>query len=137
MALVSDFTVIQGNADHLVGDPATLWEQNFNVWGYKEGSQAMLIFMVKGLTYATEGVDVKINNKVVGQIFPYRWPTKEMRNAAASHYYTQIINIGGDALTPGKNELQIEAIGFPEESGSNKFDNFEIRDLMCFFQQAV
>jgi len=135
MAVVSDFEVIQGDVDKRIGDGATLWEKNFNTGARLSNQNAVLMFMVKGLTYATKGVDVKVNDKSVGQIFPYRWPTQQLRDADADHWYTQIINVGGNMLNDGMNELQIQAIGFPEATGTNKFDDFSIRDVVCFYKQ--
>jgi hypothetical protein len=137
MPIVSDFTVIQGDQSRRLGDGATLWEKNFNTGGRRSSGQAILMLMVKGLTYATEGVDVKINNRSVGKIFPYRWPTQELRNADAAHWYTQIINVGGSNLNNGSNELQLQAIGFPEATGTNQFDDFSVRDVVCFFNQSA
>ena len=135
MARVIDMIVIQGDVNRRIGDGALLWEKTFETGG-AVGSQAILTLMVKGLTYAEQPVNVKINNQVVGQIFPQRWPTAQLRDAAAEHWTTQTINIGGGVLkNSGSNELQIEAVGFPEATGTNAFDNFYLRDVVCFFQQ--
>jgi hypothetical protein len=137
MTVVCDFTVIQGDVDRRIGDGATLWEKNFDTGGREAGGNAVLMFMVKGLTYANEPVDVKINNVSVGVIYPYRWPTQELRDADAEHWYTQIINVGGAQLKKVGNELQIQAIGFPGNTPQNIYDDFYIRDVVIFFQQSV
>lgn len=136
MPVLCDFVVIQGDANRRIGDGAILWEKTFNTGGRRSGGQAILMLMVKGLTYATEPVDVKINNKSVGKIFPYRLPTNAERNATADHWHTQIINIGGGILNSRNNELQMVAVGFPESTPSNVFDDFFVRDVVCFFQQS-
>ncbi len=123
MPVLCDFQVIQGDSSRRIGDGAIIWEKTFNTGGRTSGGKAILMLMVKGLTYATEPVDVKINNTSVGKIFPYRWPTKAERDAAANHWHTQIINIGGGILNDGNNELQIEAVSYPEATGSNAFDD--------------
>lgn len=135
MAVLSDFQVIQGDSSRRIGDGAIVWEKNFNTGGRTANGNAVLMLMVKGLTYSTEPVTVKINNKKVGSIFPYRLPTKAERDATAQHWHTQIINIGGGILNSGNNELQMEAVGFPEATGTNAFDDFFVRDVICFFQQ--
>ena len=128
MAVLSDFVVIQGDSNRRVGDGATLWEKNFNTGGRHSGGAAILMFMVKGLTVAEKDVDVKINNTSVGKIFRYN-------GANANHWFTQIINIGSGILNNGNNELQIEAIDY-EGGGSDHFDDFYLRDVVCFFQQS-
>lgn len=135
MPVVCDFELVQGDAARRIGDGATLWEKNFRTPGREANGHAFLIMMVKGLTFATEGVDVKINNTSVGQIFPHRWSTQDLRNDDGNHWHSEIINVGGANLQNGDNELQIEAIGFPEGNSNNLFDDFLVRNVYCFFQQ--
>jgi hypothetical protein len=134
MAIVSDFAVILGDTEVRVGDRATSWEKDFNTGGRVSGN-AVLMLMVKGLTYATKTVDVKINDMTVGQIFPNYWPTKELRDADAEHWYTQIINVTGSMIKDGTNRMKIGAIGFGGSSPANEYDDFYIRDIVIFFQQ--
>ncbi|KYK35271.1 MAG: hypothetical protein AYK18_13195 [Theionarchaea archaeon DG-70] len=76
--------------------------------------------MVKGLTYANSPVNVKINDRVVGQIFPYRYNTTADRDTNAGHWFTQIIRIGkGFLRSSGDNEIQLEAVGILHEMQKN------------------
>ena len=134
---VADFTVIQGDANRRVGDGALLWEKEFRTEKRLGRSPAFLMLMVKGLTYATDAVVVKINNIDVGRIYPDRWHDNVHREAAKNHWSTQIINIGSGVLNNGVNELQLEAVGYPESTATDHFDDFYVRDVICFFKQAA
>ena len=130
MPILCDFTVIQGDAARVIGDDGhRVWEKEFDTGGRRRTGGAILMFMVRGLTSTNADVDVKINNKKVGQIEHYK-------GAPASHWFTQIINVLGSNLNNGKNELQIEAVSFPGAKEGNLFDDFLIRDVVCFFQQS-
>lgn len=128
MPVLSDFAVIQGDASRRIGDGKILWEKYFDTVARHSGGNAILMFMVKGLTVTDTTVDVKINNKSVGKIFNYN-------GADRNHWFTQIINIGGGILKNGQNELQIEAVSYPGASPGDIFDDFFVRDVVCFFQQ--
>lgn len=127
MPVLCDFTVIQGDINKVIGDDGVAqWEETFNTGG--RCGQAVLMFMVKGLTSTTNNVDVKINGKVIGKIYHYN-------GANASHWFTQIINVGKGYLNDGDNLLQIHAVSFPDAESGNIYDDFSIRDVIIFFQQ--
>jgi hypothetical protein len=131
MPVLCDFQVIQGDVSKRIGDGATLWEKSFSTSGRESSGHAILMFMVRGLTSTHQTVKVKINNKEVGEISNYH-------GANSQHWFTQIINVGGNNLRhSGNNELQLEAVSYPEASAANLFDDFEIRDVVCFFQQKA
>lgn len=131
MPVVCDIKVIQGDAARRIGDGGvTLWEKTFNTGGRHAGGEAVLMLMVKGLTSANTDVDVLINNTKVGVIEHYN-------GADSSHWFTQIINIGGGILNNGNNELQIQAVSFPGAGPGNLFDDFFVKDVVCTFQQAA
>ena len=140
MSIVSDFTVIVGDNSKIIGDADLHWEHSFPTNG-AQGS-ALLMLMVSGLTWADpeqqQVVDVKINGQLVGHIYPYRWPTEELRLGAAKHWHTQVINIGAGVLKKsGNNTLELEAVPYPEATGTNAFDDFAVRDVVCFFKQQA
>jgi hypothetical protein len=130
MPVVCDIKVIQGDISKRIGDGSTIWEQNFNTGGRYNGGDAILMFMVKGLTETNSDVNVKINNTKVGVIENYN-------GAKSSHWFTQIINIGGGILRSGDNELQIEAVSWSGATPGNLYDDFSIKDVVCFFQQKA
>lgn len=137
MAVVTDMVVIQGDTDRRIGDGAVLWEQSFRTDNRDANGNAVLMLMVKGLTYADQPVEIKINDIAVGHLFPSRWHDNAHRDAAAEHWSTQIVNVQGRNLRNGDNELQILAAGYPEATGGNAFDDFYVRDVVCFYQQGV
>ncbi len=130
MPVVSDFVVIQGDETKKIGDGATLWEKNFGTGGCKTDEYAFLMLMVKQLSHSTEPVNVKINNKVIGKIFPHL-------GADGEYWFTEIMNIEKGTLKDGSNELQIEAIGHPGSTAGNMYDDFYVRDVICFFKQEA
>jgi hypothetical protein len=131
MPVVSDFVVIQGNPQHIIGDNNIEWEQPFSTGGREPGGLAILTLMVKGLTQAEADVDVQINGESVGTIYRYT-------GANPAHWYSQIINIGPGVLHNGLNTLRLEAVGVAGGGGGgNDFDDFAVRDVVCFFQQEA
>ena len=54
-----------------------------------------------------------------------------------SYWYTQMVAFNGSDLKNGNNEVQIEAVGFPGSRSTNKFDDFQVKDMMCFFHQSA
>ena len=48
-----------------------------------------------------------------------------------------MIAFSGSLLNSGTNTIQIQAVEFPENSEANKFDDFSIKDMFCFFHQAA
>lgn len=130
MPVLCDFVVIQGDDNVVLGDGGVvLWEKNFNTGGRHSGGAAILMLMVSGLTETTSNVPVKINNKTVGNIYNYN-------GAKSGHWFTQIINIGTTVLKDGNNEIQIGAVSWPGAESGNLYDDFAIRDVICFFQQS-
>ena len=129
MAILGDFVVIQGDVVRKIGDGAPLWERNFNTKGRRYYGHAILTLMVKGLTVATSDVDVKINNRKVGVIHRYS-------GAHQQHWFTQIINIQGRYLSRRTNEIQIAAAPWPGARAGDLYDDFFIKDVVCFFQQS-
>lgn len=137
MPVVSDFTLIVGDSSVTIGDSLPVWEKQFNTGGRRSDAPALLIFNVRGLTYANSSVNVKINNTTVGQIHPYSGLTNAERDNTANHWHTQMIAMNGTSLKDGDNEIQIEAVGFPGSTSTNKFDDFNVKDVVCFFHQAT
>lgn len=133
MPVVSDFTVIQGDGRVTLGDSGlTLWEATFGTGGRAANEMAFLIFNVRGLTDTDVDVVVKVNNVDVGTIRRYGG-----NNENSGHWYTQMITVDGSTLISGNNELQIEAVGWPGAEAGNMFDDFDLKDVICFFHQEV
>ena len=137
MPVVCDFTQIIGDEPVKIGDSQPVWEANFDTGGVHQPGWAFLIFNVRGLTYTNVNVNVKINNVVIGQIARYGGSNDAERNERAKYWYTQTITMYGSKLRNGSNEIQIEAVGFPGATNDNKFDDFELKDMMCFFHQKA
>ena len=137
MPVVCDFTQIVGDTPVTIGDAQPVWEATFNSGGRYAAGTAFLIFNVRGLTFTTVNVNVKVNNQVVGQIFRYGGLNNAEKTDNANYWYTQMIAISGSTLKDGNNEIQIEAVGFPGSTNANKFDDFQLKDVICFFHQSA
>ena len=137
MTILADFVVVEGDETHLIGDQLFVWNATFKTDNVHATGSAMLMLMVRGLTQATQDVDVQLNGTRVGTIFRHTGADQE-------HWYTQIINIGSGILRDTNanpqlpNELTLEAVPIMGGGGSgNNFDGFRVRDIICFFQQEV
>jgi hypothetical protein len=135
MTKVSDFVVVLGNNTETIGDDQILWESDrFSTAGRLADGFAFLTFMVKGLTQAASNVDVVIANgdeHLVGRIYRYN-------GANPAHWYTQTIEIGPGVLNNGPNTLRLVAVDIAGGgAGGDDFDDFSVRDIICFFQQEV
>ena len=146
MPLVGDFRLIVEDSPINLGDSNQVWQQNFNTGGRDANTPGFLIFNVRGLTHSDRDVVVSINGTQVGVIHNYRpggsgidttninQPEKWRQSG---HWYTQIIGFTGNQINDGNNTIQIQAVEFPENTSTNRFDDFEIKDLVCFFRQNV
>jgi len=148
MPVVCDFIQIIGDGPVTIGDANTLFEASFNTGGRYGvtgvASAAFLIFNVRGLTHANEDVVVSVNGVEIGTIGHY-FPggpgvntndiddPNKLRHRL--HWYTQLIALTGSQLNDGNNQLRIEAVRFPGNTGGNTFDDFQLKDMMCFFHQ--
>lgn len=130
MPVLCDMKVIQGDAQKLIGDGGTAnWEPKFNTGGRRASGDAILMLMVKGLTNARSDVPVKINGTQVGVI-------ELATGNNANQWFTQIISIGGANLKDGDNELEISAAPASQPGPGNLYDDFILKNVVCFFQQS-
>ena len=130
MALFCDFQVIQGDAVKRLGDGGeTVWRKNFETRG-EPGGMAVLMFMVAGLTVANSDVRIRVNERDVGKIEHYN-------GADARHWFSQIVNIGPNILNDGMNEIEIRAVSWSGATEGDLWDDFFIKDVICFFQQST
>ncbi len=131
MPVVSDFTIIHGvNTGITMGDRGfhPIFETTFNTGGRHGVGHAFITFMIRGLTVATHAPLIRINNVDVGRILPYT-------GANSQHWFTQTINITGAMLNNGNNEFEVHAA--PSERALGTYDDYVLKNIMCFFQQDV
>ena len=131
MAVLCDFEVIHGTSEGVqIGDGGInpVLELSFNTGGRRSSGHAFITFMIKGLTFATEPLAVKVNNQLAGHIFPYV-------GANPDHWFSQTINISGALLNSGDNEFEVPAAVNPSRTGGT-FDDYFLRNVFCFFQQG-
>jgi len=137
MPVHCEFTQIVGDDPVVIGDSKPVWEANFDTEGRKSSGSAFLVFNVRGLALADADVKVKVNNQLVGKIFRHGSFGACAQSGNAEYWHTQMITLSGSMLKDGANEIQIEAIGVVGEKKAASRDDFELKDLMCFFHQAA
>lgn len=145
MPNLCDFTQVVGDRPVNIGDREPLFERTFGTGG-RQRSPAFLIFNVRHLTHSDLNVPVSINGHEVGFIHNYRPGGPDIDRTDGSqpekyrqidHWYTQMIAFPGSQLDRGENTIQIQATQFPENSARNKYDDFQIKDMFCFFHQGA
>jgi hypothetical protein len=137
MPVVSDFIEIVGDGAVTIGDGLPVWEANFNTGGRRSDATAFLIFNVRGLTYASSNVEVKVNNQSIGYLHRYGGLSDADRNETAKHWYTQMISLAGTTLNDGNNEIQIAAVKYSGATATDTFDDFSLKNVFCFFHQEA
>ncbi|MEM7064547.1 MAG: hypothetical protein AAF572_15465 [Cyanobacteria bacterium P01_B01_bin.77] len=146
MPLLCDFTLIVGDSPVTIGDTNPQWEVSFDSGARDANSPAFLIFNVRGLTHSTRDVEVKVNGIEVGRIHNYRPGGADIDRTTINqpeklrqqdHWYTQMIALDGNKLNSrdNSNRINIKAVDFPERRGTNVKDDFQIKDMICFFHQ--
>jgi hypothetical protein len=146
MPVLSDFVLVVGDDPVTIGDGNPTWEATFHTGGRRRDHPALLVFNVRHLTHTKRDVPVRINEMEVGRIHNY-YPggpgvgetnvSDPAKHRQQDHYYTQMIAMNGERLNDGTNEIEIDAVDFPGNSGSNKYDDFNVKDLVCFFHQSA
>ncbi len=142
MPVLSDFTVIQRDSDHenfdnpfTVGDTDGKLVLPFNTGGLHH-APALLSFMVRGLTTSSARVAIKSpttgNNEIqIGRIQPISdaniWRHEQFV------IKTNILNSGSSQA----NTLIIGRVDANSPGPGNLFDDFDIRDIVCFFHQEA
>jgi hypothetical protein len=140
--VLSDFTVIRGDDQKKVGDGAPIWTTTFSTSGRRANSPAFLILNVKGLTHALTPAEVRVNNRMVGYIYPHGGGFLALGGAGVGMpvhewWCTQLIPVPGDALNSGNNELQIRGVSFRDAVYGNIYDDFWVKNVICFFHQEA
>lgn len=130
MPVVADFVRIVGDSWVTIGDADDSWEVEFNTANRRSDQSAFLLFNIKGLTATTQSAHVYLNGVDVGQIYPYSGG-----DAARNNWYAQLITFQGSALNSGSNKIGICAVPSSSPGGGDRFDDFALKDMFCFFHQ--
>ena len=130
MTVVSDFTVIQSGVA-TVGDPnANVLQRHFRTTNNNDNQIALVTMMVSGL--AAGSAPVRLNGHEIGEIAPH--------DAGSKGWFAEQFAVPKGILKPGQanpNELQINLVPAANPSPGNVFDDFQVRDIVCFFHQDV
>ena len=142
--VLCDFTVIQDgnvqigdNSNHPdvttegegspFGEGSPVYRKHFSTAGRRD-TQALLMINVFGLTDGS--ATVIINNKIVKSLEP-------CPQGNSSQWFSQHMVLQSDLLSPndGQNLIEIKRV-LETGNGGGTFDDFIVRDIVCFFHQA-
>ena len=140
MAIVCDYTDILfyisgGNRIINIGDFSDTGRYGagigFATGGRHTGHSAVLYCVYRRLTAGS--VDVRINGSNIGSLSPLP-RTDDLDN----YWATAIFTFPGDVLRgEGFNSIVIDAIPLADPSSGDLFDDFQIKELVCFFKQET
>ena len=144
MPVLCDFTVIQDgevqigdNSNHPnvveegpgspFGEGSPMFRKNFSTAGRRD-TQALLMINVRALT--DNSATIFINDKVVKPLTP-------CPQGNSSQWFSQHMVLQSDLLSPndGQNVIEIKRV-LETGGGGDEFDDFLVRDIVCFFHQA-
>jgi hypothetical protein len=90
---------------------------------------AFITLMVRGIVNFGTHAEVEINNQPAGVIF-------SSPNSSVTVWRTQTIVFNSLLLISGSgNQIVIRPVPLAFPSPANNFDNFHIKDVVCFFRQ--
>jgi hypothetical protein len=132
MPRVTNFTDLVGDGGVLIGDDGVLeYIRDFNTSTYAtNGGNACLMLMAQGLTEPGSSAEVLVNDIPVGFIHSSHADARPDR-------VSQIINVGTEVLNAGDNRLRIKAAVLSGGGSGNEHDDFEVSDVMLFYQVDV
>jgi hypothetical protein len=116
-----------GDAKEQIGDVREEWIKDFKMKDCDTKKSAILMYMVRGLTSTNEKPIVKINDKPIGKIIPYK-------GQDSKHYFTQMLNIQPAILKDtDANRIKVEAVSWPGATEGNIYDDFDLRNMYIIY----
>ncbi|WP_199443081.1 hypothetical protein [Umezawaea beigongshangensis] len=145
MTLLSDFEVIRKNAV-VIGEGTGPLVVKFSTGGVNNTLPAILLFAVSGLTIVDPATapQVKVNGVDIGRISPYPGSSTGELTEESMAWYTQHLVIPStaklDPVNANGNTLEITRADLgivlqPPNPNPGQFDDFQVRDIVCFFRQ--
>jgi hypothetical protein len=127
MPVLCDFTVIQ-DGTVIVGDSGPAFSKNFSTGGV-HNAQALLMINVQGLT--DNFAQVIVNGLTVKGLMP-------SPDGNSGQWFSQHMVLPSSLLSPvdGNNKLEIKRV-LETGGGEGQFDDFNVRDIVCFFHQST
>lgn len=126
--VVGEYTWVTEGRRRIGDSGETVMRSEFTSRQRLPGAQAALLLSVSGLTKARREPVVRLNGRVLGRLDVFE-------GADAGHRFTQCLTFSSDRLEDGENALEIEAVGLPGGSGTDRFDDFRLLQGICFFQR--
>jgi hypothetical protein len=112
------------------GEGSPVYRKRFSTAGRRD-TQALLMINVRGLTDGS--ATVIINNKIVKSLQP-------CPQGNSGQWFSQHMVLQSDLLDPsskdGQNVIEIKRVLETGNGGGGQFDDFIVRDIVCFFHQA-
>lgn len=150
MPIVGDFTVISGKPQPGNGRVGT-FDNPYRVGDNTGGNSLSLFFGTGGkhlsgglLTMMVRGMEngaanVRINGQIVGRLHGTRIDA-DLPDGEKTWLYEQFAiptNVLNGADADNANQLEIGVVDLPGGSGNDQFDDFDVRDIVCFFHQVA
>ena len=137
MPTVQDFIVISERpvrvGDTAPGPDREEREITFSVSDIDTSQPAILHFEVRGLTVANEDPDVEINNREIGKINRYFMQNKG-KDGESNFWFHQSMVVPRNAVSRGRNTLEIKAPSWKHANTKDRFDDFDIRNIVLFYK---
>ncbi len=136
-SFVQDFQIIR-ETPLLIGDGAPAGDREereipFNMHDIQTNQPCILHFEVRGLVVATENPAVEINNRKVGEID--RFHLRSKGSDGENHFWLhQSLIVPASRVINGRNTLEITAPGWRDSNTNDRFDDFQIRNIVIFYR---
>ncbi|WP_179378163.1 hypothetical protein [Jannaschia marina] len=96
----------------------------------------ILHFEVKHLTVANENPAVEINNTRVGEIQRHFMRSKGS-DGEVNFWLHQSLIVPANVVKNGANTLEISAPGWKDSNNSDRYDDFQIRNIVIFYRTRL
>ncbi|MEM9436917.1 MAG: hypothetical protein AAGA15_07735 [Pseudomonadota bacterium] len=139
-SFVQDFQIIR-QSPLLIGDGAPRGDQeerevSFRMHDIQTNQPCILHFEVSGLTIATENPAVEINNRKVGEIQRFHLNDKGA-NGENRFWMHQSLIVPANRVVNGNNTLEITAPGWKHSNTNDRYDDFQIRNIVIFYRTHI
>jgi hypothetical protein len=131
MTVVSDFTVIQDSAVTIGDAKPEDFQGKFRTTNNQDAQKALITMMVSGLAGGSS--TVRLNGHKIGEIAPHD-------AGSSNEWFAEQFAVNNKILKPGQanpNTLEIKLVPAANPAPGNAFDDFQVRDIVCFFHQDV
>ncbi|NUT49991.1 MAG: hypothetical protein HOV94_22170 [Saccharothrix sp.] len=142
MTVLADYEVVFDGEHHLGDGASANFVSSFSAGGALPNYKGLLVLMVGGLNVAPllELPKVLLNGTEIGKLAPVYLGWNSDQGLAQQSWYTQHIIFSTNLLKTqqvNENKLTITAAKLSQPPpNAGVYDDFWVRDIVCFFRQA-